>query len=279
MPNPSKGQTSHAYQPRWTLEDIPFADIQRNLIVDQDFYFYILTSASFVEITSDLYARNLIDLFTGEPEIQQWLETRWQHEELQHGAALRQYVAAVWPEFDWDHSYQNFFSDYSRFCKVELLNPTRTLEMVARCIVETGTCTLYTMLNQASPEPVLKDLTGNIRTDEAYHYKHFYNYFRRLSAHDHPPRRRILSTLISRIREINGEDAFFAFKHAYLSRYPGREFSHSTYRNFTHELRTFAKQYYPYRMATNMGTKPLNLAPRVQRLIEPMVREGMRWLT
>jgi hypothetical protein len=46
--------------------------------------------------------------------------------------------------------------------------------MAARCVVETGTATYYRALEQASDEPVLRDLTRRIANDEVRHYKHFF---------------------------------------------------------------------------------------------------------
>ncbi|MEJ2631147.1 MAG: ferritin-like domain-containing protein [Acidihalobacter sp.] len=264
---------------RWSIDDIPFSEIQRARIADDTFFFQILTASSFVEITTDLYTRNLVDYFDGDEEIRNWLESRWQHEELRHGAALRRYVNTVWPDFDWERNYERFHEDYSRFCKTELLGPTRALEMAARCIVETGTSTLYTMLHRASPEPVLSHLTAYIRTDEAYHYKHFYQYFQRYLACERPSRTAVLKTLLERVREINGEDGYYAFKHAFAGSHPGRRFRKRDYRAFSRRARAIAHRHYPYRMAVNMGLKPLGLGQRAQRITEPAVRGVIRILS
>lgn len=266
-------------RPSWTPEDIPFDAIDRARIADDEFFFFMLASASFVEITTDLYTRNLIDYFSDDHAVRDWLEHHWQREELQHGEALRRYVAAVWPEFDWQRSYERFHEDYARFCKVELLGPTRALEMAARCIVETGTSTLYTFLHRASPEPVLAQLTRHIRTDEAYHYRYFYNGFLHYRELERPSRGKVLHTLLARTREINGEDGFYAFKHAFLGRHPERGFRRRDYHAFSRHARRLARERYPYRMAANMGLKPLCLSPRAQRIAEPTVREVMRMLS
>ena len=51
---------------------------------------------------------------------------------------------------------------------------SRTGELVARCIVETGTSSYYTALMDAVDEPVLKEICRNIAADEFRHYKLFY---------------------------------------------------------------------------------------------------------
>lgn len=274
MQNQTKTEKQAA--PSWQLADIPFDKIDPALIADQEFYFNLLTSASFVEITTELYTRNLIEYFAGDDPLQQWLHAKWLPEEMQHGRALREYVLTVWPYFNWERAYQDFYDDYECLCKTELLGPTRGLEMAARCVVETGTSSLYTMLYRASPEPVLRDLVRHIRKDEAYHYHHFFNAFLHYRDIEGTPRHAILKTLISRIREIDSEDAYFAFKHAYLARH--QHFNDAAYRHFHHEVKQLAQAYYPYRMAVHMGLKPLNLPNPAQRITESVIRLAARHL-
>lgn len=250
---------------RWRLEALPFESVERDALVDNRIVFYLLATASFVEITTDLYTRNLIDYFAGDREIQGWLAGGWEPEELQHGRALRRYVETVWPDFEWEISYRKFLAEYRECCKVELLGPTRALEMARRCIVETGTCSYYTMIQRLAPCPVLAELAGNIRTDEASHYRHFYDYFRRYSKEEGPSRRQVLRALIGRIREIEGEDGYIAFKHVWLAVNPGARFEKRYYRRFTRAVRKVAVEHYPFRMAATMATKPLGLMEKSQR--------------
>src|SRR5690348_4711310 len=139
----------------------------------------LLCAASFIESGTDLYTSNLTAYFDGDPEVSAWLNDEWEPEELQHGRALKAYINHVWPEFDWDTSFRNFFEEYSTTCSVEEFEKTRALEMVARCVVETGTATLYRAINECSDEPVLKEITDHIRSDEVRHYKHFFKYFKK----------------------------------------------------------------------------------------------------
>jgi hypothetical protein len=86
----------------WSLEDIPYASVRADRVRPDRNLFYLLASASFVEITSDLSTRNLIDYFQGDTEVEEWLKAVWQPQELRHGVALKRYVQEVWPEFDWE---------------------------------------------------------------------------------------------------------------------------------------------------------------------------------
>jgi hypothetical protein len=163
----------------WRISDIDYASIDRSRVVNDPLLFTLVTMASFVETGSDLYAHVLVSYFDEDPEVAGWLAQSWEHEEVQHGAALRSYVEHAWPDFDWQTVYDQFFEEYAKTCTLPDLEPTRGLELAARCVVEMGTATLYSSLHDYVQEPVLKDLAARIYADEVRHYKHFYRYFRR----------------------------------------------------------------------------------------------------
>lgn len=272
------GEKADASALRWHHEALPWEAIDRKAVRDDRFLFYLLTTASFVEITTDLYTRNLIDYYSGDEEIQDWLAGGWEPEEMQHGRALRRYVGAVWPEFDWDATYRGFFEEYRECCKVELLGPTRALEMARRCIVETGTCSYYTMIQNLAPCPVLAELAGNIRTDEAGHYRHFHGYFKRYREAERPPRPAIMKALWQRIREIDGEDAYIAYKHVWLATNPGHPFGDREYRRFTRTILNRAATHYPFRMAAHMATRPLGFGHKTQRRVSSTLGAGAHFV-
>ena len=150
----------------WRIEDIDLSRIDRRKAASNEHLLLLLCAASFIESGTDLYTSNLSTYFNDDPEVSSWLNNEWEPEEMQHGRALKTYINHVWPEFDWDTAFKNFFAEYSLTCSVEDFEKTRALEMVARCVVETGTATLYRAINECSDEPVLKQLTDNIRIDE-----------------------------------------------------------------------------------------------------------------
>jgi rubrerythrin len=260
----------------WTVDDIPFDTIDRSLIYDNSELFYLLACASFIEITSDLYTRNLIDYYHGNPEIEHWLENYWEREEVQHGAALKRYVETVWPDFDWDRAYEGFVEEYSTTCLMENLAANRALEMVARCVVETGTASFYRTLSEASPEPVLKQITSNISSDEVRHYKHFYRYFLDYRDSDRPSRFAILRQLWQRGADVKSEDAYIAFKHVFLERNKGETFTTEAYDRFRASFRRIGRTAFPYEMAVKMILKPLALSAPIGRFVQPAVETTAR---
>jgi hypothetical protein len=262
----------------WSVADIPYHTIARDQVCADQQLFYTVATASFVEITSDLYTRNLVEFFADDGEVVAWLRDRWEAEELQHGAALKRYVQTVWPAFDWDAAYRAFMAEFTAFCSVDQLAATRALELAARCVVETGTASFYRMLSEMSPEPVLRQITANIQSDEVGHYKYFYRYYQRYRAIERPSRLTVLRTLYGRIGEVDAEDAFYAFKHVYLAAHPAATFQSSDYDAFREGFRQMAQQHFPYAMAVKMLLKPLGMNATVGRVVLPAATAATRYL-
>ncbi len=262
----------------WSLEDTPYHAIERDRVSDNPLLLYIVATAAFVEITSDVYTRNLADFFRGDADVVDWLEHNWESEELGHGRALKRYIETAWPEFGWDDAYRNFLTEFLCFCSVDQLAATRALEMVARCVVETGTAAFYRALAEMSPEPVLRAIAATISADEVRHYKHFYHFFLRYRAREQPRRAAVARTLWARIGEIDAEDAFYAFKHVYLACNPHAEFRKTDYAAFRARLRPLAVRHFPHRMASRMLLKPLGLSAPIGRLAVPAVASASRLL-
>jgi hypothetical protein len=261
----------------WSVDQIEFDCIAHERIVSEVTWFYVLTAASFVESLADLYTCNLLDYMEDDSEARQWLQERWEPEELQHGRALRRYVETVWPAFDWKTAFDGFCTDYRPYCKAELLEPTRALEMVARCVVETGTSGLYGLLQQISPEPVLTTLVGHIRDDEVGHYKYFYHSFLRYRELERPSRWQVARVIRQRLGEIGQEDAYLALKNAYAVRNPGQPFGPLDFQRFQHTAGRWARTKYPYEMTVKMLVKPLRLPGLVNRMALPLlVRHARR---
>ena len=254
---------------RWTLGDIAYDAIDADRLRGEARLFQLVAAASFVEITSEIYTRNLIEYYEGDQEVIAWLEHGWQREEVQHGAALRRYVETAWPDFDWERAYGNFFAEYSALCSVERLSESRALEMVARCVVETGTSSFYRMLSAAAPEPVLRLLAQRISADEVDHYKHFYRFYRRYAEREGTGRAAVLRTLVRRVVEVDAEDAACAFKHVYRVAYPNAPYRDADYDAFRYHLRDLARVHYRYDAAVKMLLKPLELGGAANRIVLP----------
>jgi hypothetical protein len=181
-----------APQAPWCLEDIDFSQANDKL---------------------DIYTGNLVEYFGDDAEISTWLATHWEPEELQHGRALRAYVESVWPEFDWERAFAAFLVDYSKLCSIEVLGPTHALELASRCVIETGTSTLYRAVRDATKDPILREITDHIQRDEVRHFKYFFDFFRRYQVAGGASRWAVAKMLLMRVREIRDSDTMCALQH------------------------------------------------------------------
>lgn len=273
---PPDAAASSADGLRWRIEDLDFSRIALDQARADETLFYLACSASFIESGSHLYTRNLIDFYRGDREVTDWLAEHWEPEELQHGRALRAYVRRVWPEFDWEPAYRSFMEEYARYCKVELLGPTRGLEMAARCVVETGTATYYGAVSRATSEPVLKDLASRIARDEVNHYKHFYRFFRHYREQEGLGRGRVLATLGRRTMELKSEDADCAIRHIAKARAPERAAAVDYLRRVSAGMNREVRVHLSPGATLKMLMRPLELPARVQAAVEYPIRQFMQ---
>ncbi|KAF3999111.1 ferritin-like domain-containing protein [Glaciimonas immobilis] len=253
--------------PHWRIEDLDFSAIDIAKVRPDENLFYLAACASFVESGSDLYTQNLIAYYDDDPEITEWLTHYWEVEELQHGNALKTYIAHVWPEFNWQLAYNNFLAEYSGYCKVELLEPSKALEMVARCVVETGTATFYQALARSTQEPVMRDLATRIANDEVNHYKHFFSYFRRLRQKEALSRRHIFGALRRRTLEMKTEDSACALRHVFKFREPQHTHDNARMEAIHAAMNATIRQNLRAHMTIKMMMRPLELPSVVQTLV------------
>ena len=261
--------THPASQLPWRIEDVPLDRIDFSRIRHREDMLFLLAAASFVEYASDTYAGNLAEFVADQPDIAAWLSQHWEPEEMQHGRALRAYVETVWPAFDWEGSYATFFDEYKALCGVDGYAPSQGLEMAARCIVETGTSTIYRAIRDLADEPVLVQLTEHIRNDEVRHYKHFLQYFDRYDAHEKNGRYRVVSELKSRLVEARHSDAEIGLWHAFVSVHPGEKRDGRRFLDMQSRVARMIRTHYPALQALKMMLKPLRLSAFWSSLIQP----------
>ncbi|HTY02777.1 MAG TPA: hypothetical protein VMC81_03510 [Rhodocyclaceae bacterium] len=243
----------------WNLDAIPFESIEPAQIRQEEELFYLVTAASFIESGAALYTANLATYFDGDEDMVAWLKSLWEVEELRHGRVLCAYVRHVWPEFAWDAAYAHFLADYSRLCTMAELERSRSLELVARCVVEMGTATYYRALAAQSAEPVLAGIAGRISAQEVGHYRHFYGQFRKYRALEATPRRDVLAALGRRLAAVGDEDAHLALWHAFVAREGAHAADAKAYRALARRIGVTLRQQYPADLAAKMLLKPLDL--------------------
>jgi len=257
----------------WRMEDIDFTRIDRQRAVANEDLLLLLCAASFIESGSDLYTSNLSQFFRDDPEIATWLVRSWEPEELQHGRTLKTYISWVWPEFNWDRAFQGFLEEYSKTCSYEDFEKTHALEMISRCVVETGTSSLYRAINACSDEPVLQEITEHIRIDEVRHYKYFLHYFKQYNQTAKHGRMAVLGALVRRLKEIRNEDSEIALRHVFAERYPGEAGDTAFIRERIARVNALVKRNLSAETCVKMLLKPLELPARLQSGIQyPLVK-------
>lgn len=259
---------SHTIDPPWTLEGIDLSRIDVARVRHNEDLFFLLCSSSFVESGSDLYTQNLINHFAGDDELQSWLNQHWKHEELQHGRALTAYVRSVWPEFDWDRGFKAFWTEYRAVCAAEQLEPSRGLELAARCVAEAGTACLYRALNELTDEPVLKQLTNHIKSDEVCHYKHFHQHFQQYQEREGFGRYKVFRVMLRRMNEARRDDNDMALRHVFNQCYPQHAGSEIEFRRISDRAQGLLRRHMPAAMTVKMLLKPLDLPARLQSVLE-----------
>ena len=133
----------------------------------------------------------------------------WGREEVQHGQALGRWAEMADPSFNFMDAFERFHAGYKppHFASDDALSVrgSRRGEMVARCVVESGTSSFYSAIRDATEEPVLKEIAGRIAADEFRHYKLF---FETLHAQNEPdlPFWRKLWVAVWRVNETDDDE-------------------------------------------------------------------------
>lgn len=131
-------------------------------------------AASLVEANAPDYVAYLSGVWADSPEMIKTLEV-WGREETQHGAALAKWAALADPSFDFDAALERFRKIQGIDTNASLsIRGSRTNELIARCVVESGTSSLYAAIRDKTDEPVLKQLAARIAADEFAHYGLFF---------------------------------------------------------------------------------------------------------
>jgi len=171
----------------------------------------LVKAAAMVERNGTDYAIYLNRVFADDPAFSQAADY-WAEEEVQHGDALGRWAMLADPTWD----YQAAFARYRAGFKLPLdaeasVRGSRTGELIARCMVETGTSSYYSALGEATQEPVLKQICKNIAADEFRHFKLFYDHMRRYLRRENLSLFGRLRVALGRIGESEDDELAYAY--------------------------------------------------------------------
>ncbi|MEZ5668657.1 MAG: ferritin-like domain-containing protein [Alphaproteobacteria bacterium] len=198
-----------AAKKHWTPDDIPWAAFDAGK-VDPDIL-RIIKAASLVEYNGNDYAEYLCGVFHDDPAFQE-AARQWAVEEIQHGAVLGRWAQMADPDFDLEAARRRFTEGFRvNIDATESVRGSRSGELIARCMVETGTSSYYTALRAATDEPVLREICRNIAADELRHWKLFYTHLKRYLDTEQIGFWRRLAIAVGRARETEDDELSFAF--------------------------------------------------------------------
>ena len=161
----------------WKLDDIPWDEIDPSA-VDAELL-ETVKAAALVEANSQDYVTYLHNVFDGDEDFSK-AASYWGVEERQHGDALGKWAELIDPDFSFEESLRCFQQGYSLpLDAAESVRGSRSGELVARCVVESGTCSFYSAIRDRTTEPVLQKICGYIAQDEAAHYRLFHTHLKR----------------------------------------------------------------------------------------------------
>lgn len=193
----------------WRPDDIPWHRFDPSR-VDPDLV-CLVKAASMVEHNARDYAAYLCNVFHDDPAFQK-LAYAWAEEEVQHGQTLGRWARLADPDFDFEASFRRFRDGYH--VPIESSRSIRgslTGELLARCVVETGTSSHYTAIRQATTEPVLAELCRRIAADELRHYKTFYELSKRYLEKDHIGLAERVRIVAGRVLETQNDELAYAY--------------------------------------------------------------------
>src|SRR4051794_38783759 len=138
----------------WRIQDVAWDAFQPSAI--DPHLVPIIKAAAMVERNGTDYALYLHSVFRDDPDFQQAADN-WAVEEVQHGDALGKWAMLADPAWDYETAFARYKAGYRIKIDADAsIRGSRTGELIARCMVETGTSSYYSALAEASQEPVLR---------------------------------------------------------------------------------------------------------------------------
>jgi hypothetical protein len=184
----------------------------------------LVKAAAMVERNGGDYAIYLNRVFHDDPAFSQAADY-WAEEEIQHGDALGQWASLADPGWDYAAAFERYRNGYTIDLNPDAsIRGSRSGELIARCIVETGTSSYYTALAEATDEPVLQQVCKLIAADEYRHFKLFYDHLKRYLAREELSFLQRLRVAAGRVGESEDDELAFAFHCA--NEDPGMAYSH-----------------------------------------------------
>ena len=218
--------------PIWNQDDIPWDRLDKSRVSPD--LLNIIKAAALVEYNAEIYADYLCKVFHDDEQFKQ-VARCWAVEEVQHGAVLGRWAESVDPDWSLEKAMARFRAGYTPEHFLDAsdtsVRGSRSGEMIARCMVETGTSSYYSAIGGSVDEPVLKKICANVAGDEFRHYKLFYDTLNRYLGAEGLGRMKRLKIALSRIAESEDDELAYAY------------FAANAPENAVYDRKTYAREY------------------------------------
>ena len=205
--------------------------------------FYSVAVASFFETVVPLDTTRLLKLSEGHAEVRLWLEQVWLPQRAGHGRLFRDYIQAIWPEFDWNSAYEEFGEAWNLRSAARVGPPGLALEVLARCVTETSLAVFYRTLAKSADDPSLGTLARHAAQDHAAHFNYFRGFYQCLGTGRRaslPTTCRAMLTSCRSAREVDMALAFQPLAHHW---HGGWVFPELSYTEFLERLARLLKRH------------------------------------
>ncbi len=237
----------------------------------------LVKAASVVERNARDYTIYLRNVFHDDSGFRDAAEN-WAEEEVQHGDALGKWAMLADPSWDYVEAFNHYREAYKIDTDVSSsIRGSRTGELIARCMVETGTSSFYTALADATDEPVLKAVCKQIAADEYRHFKLFYDNMHRYLDREKLGRWFRLRIALSRVMESEDDELATAY---YITNTHGE--AHYNHKDFIAAYMARALSFYQQKhldRVTAMILKTSGLAPhsKMQAWLAKLFHKIIAW--
>ena len=223
----------------WKLDQIQWQDFDATLVDPR--FLRLAKGACLVEFNANDYVAYLSNVFRGDDDLCAEIR-KWGDDERQHGTALARWVKLADPNFDFDKAVAKF----RKVQPIEVdaqtsIRGSKCQELVARCMVETGTATYYAALCDSTVEPVFKQICKLIAADEIHHYKFFLKTLEKYKKLEGLSRWKRFKTVVERSVEAEDEELTLAFA---CGNYPDREIRREDFKEYSKEFLAIAYRLY-----------------------------------
>jgi len=194
----------------WRMDDVAW-DRFDGAKVDPEIL-ALVKAAAMVERNGIDYGTYLNRVFADDPDFRAAAD-RWSLEEVQHGDTLGRWAMLADPSWDFEAAFERYKAGYHLpLLEAEKsVRGSRTGELIARCMVESGTSSYYSALADAAQEPVLRDICRLIAADEFRHFKLFYDHMKRYLTRERIGIWRRIRIAAGRIGESEDDELAYAF--------------------------------------------------------------------